>query len=413
MLLRKVPRYIVVLILVWLCLITSLFFDPLTPTLTDANTLASPFRFKSLEICLFFQGQCLAPIPYALGARLFWGIVIPAAVVCLLLFGARFWRQVCPLAWIVQLPRILGLQLNKQHTISRSSWLATNFPYVTFGLFFLGLNVRLLFVNSDRLGLGIALLVISLAALISGFWFSGRTWCQYFCPMIGVEMIYMGVEGALGNPFARKNARLPSKLCQTTDSHGKPKSACDGCRYPCIDLHSDQLYWQQILHPGLKWLYYGYVGLVIGFFGYFFLYSGNSQFLKSGTLWLETHQLSTLFQPGLYLFDQKIHVPKIWAVPLILGASVLIAHHIGCWLENLYKRLPRNRSLSKITLQHHCFSFCTFISFNLLFFMGVRPSLGWLPMMLVNGVSWLLVVVTTLWLCRALLQSVPGAKEPH
>lgn len=411
MLLAKIPRYVIVLVLLWIFLIFSLFFDPLTPTLTDANTLLSPFRFKDLEACLFFQGQCLAPTPYALGARLFWGIVIPVAVVCLLLFGARFWRQVCPLAWIVQLPRILGLKPGRQHTISRNSWLATHFPYVTFGLFFLGLNLRLLFVNSDRLGLGLTLLVISLAALVSGFWFSGRTWCQYFCPMIGVEMIYMGVEGALGNPLARKKSKLPPKLCQTIDNHGKSKSACDGCRYPCIDLHSDRLYWQQILHPGLKWLYYGYVGLVVGFFGYFFLYSGNHEFLKSGTLWLETHQLSTLFQPGLYLFEQKIPVPKVLAVPLILSLSVLVAHRIGCFIENQYKRLPQNQSLTKVALQHHCFSFATFISFNLLFFMGVRPSLGWLPTIVVNAVSWLLVVVITLWLRKALLRSVPKMKE--
>ena len=411
MLFKKVPCYIAILILMWLFLITSLFFDPLTPTLTDANTLASPFRFKSLEICLFFQGQCLTPTPYALGTRLFWGIIIPLAVVCLLMFGARFWRQICPLAWIVQLPRLLGLQPKKQYTISRTSWLATNFPYVTFGLFFLGLNVRLLFVNSDHLGLGIILLLISLAALASGFCFSGRTWCQYFCPMIGVEMIYMGVEGAFGNPFSQKNVRFFPKLCQTIDSHGKPKSSCDGCNYPCVDLHSEKAYWQQILHPGLKWLYYGYVGLIIGFFSYFTLYSGNSQFLKSGALWLEFHQLSTLFEPGFYLFDQEIHIPKILAVPLILGISVLIAYHIGYWLENQYKRLPRNRSRPKVALQHHCFSFCTFISFNLLFFMGVRPSLGWLPTMIVNGVSWLLIVVTTLWLCRALLQPTPKIKS--
>ena len=413
MLFRKVPFYVPILILIWIFLVASLFFDPLTPTLTDANTLSSPFRFKNLEICLFFQGECLTPTPYALGARLFWGIVIPIAVVCLLLFGSRFWRQVCPLAWIAQLPRTLGLQPKQQHTIARNSWLAINFPYVTFGLFFLGLNIRLLFVNSDRIGLGIVLLLISSAALISGFWFRGRTWCQYFCPMIGVEMIYMGVEGAFGNPFARKNAGLPPKLCQTIDSHGKRRSACSGCRYPCMDLHADRLYWQQLLHPGLKWLYYGYVGLIVGFFGYFFLYSGNSQFLKSGTLWLETHQLSTLFQPGLYLFDQEISIPKILAVPLILSLSVLIAHRIGCWLENQYKRLPRNRAVSKTALQHHCFSFCTFISFNLLFFMGVRPSLGWLPTLLVNGASVLLVVVISLWLYRALLRSIPKTMQLH
>ena len=408
MLFNRIPRYAIVSILMWIILIVSLFFDPLTPTLTDSNNLLSPFRLKSLDICLFFQGQCLTSTPYALGARLFWGIVIPAAVVCLLLFGARVWRQVCPLAWIVQLPQILGWQPKKPLTISRTSWLATNFPYVTFGLFFLGLNIRLLFVNSDRLGLGIVLFLISLAALTSGFWFSGRTWCLYFCPMIGVEMLYMGTEGALGNPWPQKSPKLPSKLCQTIDNRGYSKSACVGCSYPCIDLHSERFYWQQILHPGRKWLYYGYIGLVVGFFGYFSLYSGSSQFMKSGAVWLETNQLTTLFQPGFYLFDHTIHIPKALAVPLTLGISVWLGHLVGSFLERQYKQLLRMQHISEVVLQHHCFSFCTFISFNLLFFMGVRPSFGWLPVMVVQGISWLLVVMATLWLYKALLRSVPS-----
>ncbi|NEQ98047.1 MAG: hypothetical protein F6K30_15235 [Cyanothece sp. SIO2G6] len=333
--------------------------------------------------------------------------MIPAAVVCLLLFGPRFWRQVCPLAWIVQLPRIFGLKANRQHQISRTGWLATQFPYITFGLFFLGLNIRLLFVNSDRLGLGLALLFISLAALTSGVWFGGRTWCQYFCPMIGVEMLYMGVEGALGNPLISKSSRFSTNLCQTVDRRGKHKSACVGCSLPCIDLQPDKLYWQQILQPGLKWLYYGYVGLVVGFFGYLFLYSGNHQFLASGAMWLETHQLSTLFQPGLYLLDRAIHIPKVVAVPLTLGVSAGLGYITGCFLESQYKQLPRRRPFPQLALQHHCFSICTFISFNLLFFMGVRPSLGWLPSILLEGTSWGLVCVATMWLCRALLRTVP------
>ena len=407
MIFTKIPHYATVLLLIWIVLIISLFYDPLTPALTDADTLLSPFRFKDLELCLFFQGQCLVPQPYALGARLFWGVVIPIAVVCLLLFGARFWRQVCPLAWLVKLPQILGLSVRNQHAIARTGWLKTQYPYLTFISFFLGLNIRLLFVNSDRLGLGFALLFISLTALISGFWFRGRTWCQYFCPMIGVEMIYMGVEGALGNPLAPKSSRLPTKLCQTVDSQGKPRSACVGCNAPCVDFQADRLYWQQILQPGLKWLYYGYAGLIVGFFGYLFLYSGNRQFLSSGTIWLETHQLLTLFQPGLYVLDRVIYLPKILAVPLALGLSAGLGYCIGYFLERQYKRLPMLQSLPEIALQHHCFSVCTFISFNLLFFIGVRPSLGWLPAIVVKGASWILVSMSVVWLCRALRRPVP------
>jgi hypothetical protein len=42
------------------------------------------------------------------------------------------------------------------------------------------------------------------------------------------------------------------------------------------------------------------VGLVIGFYVYFGLYSGNWQFLFGG-VWNETNQFSTLFAPGFYI----------------------------------------------------------------------------------------------------------------
>lgn len=403
----RVPLYAVIFVLIWLLLITSLFYDPLTPYLTDTSNSMSPFSLENAETCLLFQGQCMTPTTYALGARLFWGMVIPVAVICLLLFGTCFWREVCPLAWIVQIPRILGWRSKKGNLISRHSWLTKYSSYFTFFLFFLGLNLRLLLINSDRLQLGIVLLLISLAALGSGFWFGGRTWCQYFCPMIAVETIYLCTEGALGNPLEPKPSKLPSKLCQVVDSRGQPKNACVGCDRLCADLHFDNLYWQEILHPGRKWLYYGYLGLVIGFFLYFPLCSGNNQYWGSGAVWLEKNQMDMVMQPGFYLFDQVIPIPKIIAVPLTLSLSVLLGYSIGIGLEKTYKRILRRKGFSEFVLQHHCFSVCTFISFNLFYFMGIRPSLGWLPVDLVKVISWFLSVMALIWLYRALRRSVP------
>jgi hypothetical protein len=58
------------------------------------------------------------------------------------------------------------------------------------------------------------------------------------------------------------------------------------------------------------------------------LYSGNWQFL-SGAVWQETNQLATLFEPGFYLKDHAIYIPKFIAVPLSLGFFASITYVIG------------------------------------------------------------------------------------
>jgi hypothetical protein len=49
-------------------------------------------------------------------------------------------------------------------------------------------------------------------------------------------------------------------------------------------------------------------------------------------------------------------------------------------------------------IQHRLYASSTFIAFNFLFFLGVRPTLGWLPNPVQNGLSWLAVLVSSLWL---------------
>jgi hypothetical protein len=150
----------------WGILILSLFYDPISASLSDPNNVLSPFRIQ--QGCLLFQGQCLSPIAYPMGARIFWGMIIPLAIVTIVAFGHEAWRRMCPLAFVSQIPRSLGWQRKRKVVnpetkglryelalIDKTSWLGRNQLYVQSGLLFLGLTVRLLFVNSDRLALGI------------------------------------------------------------------------------------------------------------------------------------------------------------------------------------------------------------------------------------------------------------------
>jgi hypothetical protein len=407
----------------WAILIGSMFYDPLTTQLTDASNLWSPFHIGT--DCIQFQGACLQPEPYDMGARIFWGMIIPSTIVLIFLFGHEAWRRICPLSFIAQLPRALGLQ-HKRLTIkptgdfsyepvkvSKDSWLGRNYLYLQFFLLFFGLNLRLLLVNSDCLALGIYLVSTILLATGVNYWYGGKSWCHYVCPMAPVQIVYTGPRGLLGSePYKEKN-NLTQSMCRTVDREGKEKSACVGCKSSCLDIDIEKSYWEEIHQPDRKLLYYGYFGLIIGFYLYFFLYSGNPNFFAAGS-WREVSQLDTLFNPGFYIANQVIPIPKIVAVPLTLSVCTGLSYGIGLVIEKIYKSniKPSNtvkgqrrifKAFTKV--QHRIFTALTFLSFNTLFFLGIYPSFTWLPSGVEKALTWLVIIASAAWFYRTLKRS--------
>jgi Cyclic nucleotide-binding domain/FHA domain len=403
----------------WGILIISMFYDPISSHLSDPHNTLSPFRLRTGQGCIFFQGECLNPSAYPMGARIFWGMIVPLVVVMLVAFGHEAWRRMCPLAFVSQIPRSLGWQRKRKVVnpetksfryelalVDPNSWLGRNQLYVQSGLLFLGLTVRLLFVNSDRLALGIFLALTLLCALSVGFLFGGKTWCQYFCPMAPVQMIYTGPRGLLGSEAhqAQQNG-ISQSMCRTVDATGQEKSACVSCQSPCIDIDAERAYWDNLKRPDRQMLYYSYLGLAIGFYLYFFLYSGNWNFL-GGAVWTQTNQWSTLLKPGFYLLGQAVPIPKLIAVPLTLSFFCGSTYVLGRFLERSYKRylLDRNRSFNPEIVRHRLFTIFTFLAFNILFFLGVFPTLIWLEP-LRPFVAWGIVIISTIWLYRSLGRS--------
>ncbi|MCU0537386.1 MAG: 4Fe-4S binding protein [Hydrococcus sp. Prado102] len=396
----KIPeRYMHVirwgLTLGWLVLIASLFYDPISAQLTEPNKL-----FGSSDTCFEFQGECRQLTPYPLGARIFWGMVVPLSIITLLVFGHEAWRRICPLSFISQIPRALGWQ--RKHLVKENSWLHRNHSYLQMGLLFLGLNIRLLFVNSDRVLLGIFLLFTILSAITVGFLYGGKTWCNYFCPMAPVQKIYSEPSGLLSSiAHTAPPMSITQSMCRTVDKNGQEKSACVACKSPCMDIDAQNSYWNNIQQSDRKLLYYGYLGLVIGFYLYFWLYSGNWRFL-SGGVWNETNQLATLLSPGFYNNGRTIPIPKLFAVPLTLTFFSSATYAIGLWIEKTSKRYNKRfkHPLPVVQVYHRLFVVFTFAAFNLLFFLGVRPTLGWLPPIVQQLLSWGAILASSLWLFK-------------
>ncbi|BBD60361.1 cyclic nucleotide-binding protein [Nostoc sp. HK-01] len=410
----------------WLTLIFSLFYDPVSVWLTDPSNTLSPFhlhpeKYLDPDDCVKLQDVCLPQPPYAMGARIFWAMVLPIGIMILILFGHEFWRRICPLYFFSQIPRALGIQRKRKVVnpdtgniryelagVEKESWLGRNYLYLQMFLFYLGLNIRILFVNSDRTAMALFLLFTIASSIAVGYLFKGRSWCQYICPMAPVQMFYTGPRGLLGSDAHLKPPQsITQSMCRSVDTSGKEKSACVSCQSPCIDIDSERSYWEGITRHDQKVVFYTYFGLMFGFYLYYFLYAGNWEYYYSGAWTHEDGQLSSLLNPGFYIYQQAIPIPKIIASPITLAVCAGLSYLICQTLENVYRAFlkRKGRNISEEDILHVCFVLCTFISFNVFFSFGGRPNISLFPSWFILILNAFIVLVSSLWLHRSLGRS--------
>lgn len=412
---RTMHRVRWVLALGWVVLIASLFYDPFTPFLTDPSNLSSPFRLDP-KSCIKIRENCIDQQPYSLSILIWWAMIVPAGILVLTTLGHEFWRRICPLSFFSQIPRALGIQRKRKVvdpvtqevryelvTVGEHSWLGQNHLYVQFGLFIVGLGVRILFVNGDRTALAYFLIGTIISAIIIGYLYAGKSWCNYFCPMAPVQMIYTGPRALLGSK-AHVTPGVTQSMCRTVDNAGQEKSACVGCKVACIDIDAEKSYWQELQKPGRRLVQYGYLGMVVGFYLYYFLYAGNWDYYFTGAWTHEEHLLHRVFDPGFYINGHAIAIPKAIAVYLTYGILVAITFALGLILEKLYRQYARYRgkAVSAEQAQHFSFTIFTVVSFWAFFSYGARPSLNRLPTVLVLAFNALVVLIGAIWMFRTL-----------
>ena len=400
-----------VLVVGWLLLIASLFYDPISAHLTDPNTsFFSPLkddlliRAASPETCIRLQGECIkgGTVPYQAGARIFWGFIVPTGFAIIFVLGHEFWRRICPLYFLSQIPRALGIKPKKQ--ISQNKWLIENHLYLQFVLFFIGLNMRILFVNSARPVFGGFLLFTIGAAIIMNLFYGGRSWCHYVCPFGMVQMVLTGPRGLLGSEAQKQPPKtITQSMCRTFDKEtGKEKITCISCKSPCMDIDSEKAYWEQIHKPGRKLVQYGYLGLVCGYFVYYFLYSGNFDYYFSGSWTHEKGQVSKIFNPGFYIGGHALPIPKLLASPLTLAAMAGIFFVVISQIEKMYGAYlkKQNPDIDRKIITHRVFTVVTFVAVNCFFVYGGRPEILRFPTFIQLFFNFLVPLVSTFWLYR-------------
>lgn len=332
----------------------------------------------------------------------------------LLVFGHEAWRRICPISGWMQIPRRLGTQLRQKlfnrrsgkidrpvYTVASGSWLERNAWYPPFVILVIGVALRMTLYNSDAFMLGVFLVALLVAAMLTGLLTGGKTWCHYFCPLSPVQRIYSEPGGLLESQAHLDDASVTKSTCRSLDG----KSACIGCKVNCPDIDLEKHYWEDIQNKSRKHVYYGYFGLVIGFFLYYRLYAGNWEFLLSGG-WAVEKLCYACTNPGFYDMGFLSAIPRIIAAPLTLLACILGS--IGFWtaVEKLALKTSHKtgHTLGGDRLQHELFVFITFLTIIIFYGFGVEMNLANNPV-LKNFCHVAVMFLATIWMLTSIRRS--------
>lgn len=365
-----------VLLICWCSLIISL----LIPTLVLPESLV-PNCEPDYSGCLMHRQP---------GNRLFWGVIVPTGLLILVVVSHELWRRVCPLAFVSQTARFLGMQrkaVNKRGRLETvkvrpDSWLAQHHIELQWTLLIGGLCLRLLAVNSSPVGLALLLIFTCLAAAFIGWFYSGKAWCQYICPMGPVQTILTGQRGALGGAaHIGSTTKITQSMCRSIAESGREQSACVACQTSCIDIDAERHYWQLLRGKrGLAWAWYSYPGLILMFFELMMAVE------KEMT---PNHSELTFLRNGLWAFDATLPLraldplyswlplPRLIAIPLLLVFACSISVSLFQVIEHSFSRLNEKAAVTSAAdlAISRTRLLASFLSINC-FFWFVDPSQG-------------------------------------
>ncbi len=392
----------------WFMLAVSvlLFASLLTPSLTVPLSSVPAQCAESGDLACQVQRQP--------GVRLLWGTVIPTGLL-LMVLGHEIWRRICPLSFVSQLGRALGLQRTRVGKggkpqvlkVEPQSWLGQHHVQLQWSLLITGLTLRLLVVNGDPFWLAIMFIATFLAAIVVGWAFGGKTWCHYICPVAPVEFVVNGMRGFLDSPAHVGNrSKITQSMCRTISSDGREKSACIACQAPCIDIDSERVFWQTLRGKrGLSWAWYSYPGLVISFFLLMNATGAGSGFVNNKIGYLRSGEWAYdagLPHRALLPLTDALPIPRLLLIPIALTAAGMLSVLLFRGLERVLRLRYKRKKVSQhaeLAIQHARL-LATFLAINS-FFWFVDPLQGALGP---NGgqiVRSFVLIVMSAWLYRS------------
>jgi hypothetical protein len=308
---------------------------------------------------VFIALPILTSLFQAYAGGVVWTIVIASLPVFIVLVGYHRWRRICPLAFMAQLPARLAYP----GTRKAGPWLEAHYYYVAFAAFFVSLWLRLIATNGDGYAISVFIMLLSLTALLVGRVYTGKTWCNYLCPLSFIEKIYTEPHG----------------LRDTPNSQCVP---CTACKKACPDINEENGYWKEIGSRPKRWVYYAFPGLVFGFYLYFYLQSGTWHYYFSGAWTRQPGLVYTAFLPGDSPWTAGFFflpaVPRALAATLTLALWSLTGLLFFSQLERLVGAW-RGRCRDDTRVRHVTMSLAAFTAFITFYSFAGAPTLRLVP----------------------------------
>jgi CRP-like cAMP-binding protein/HEAT repeat protein len=295
--------------------------------------------------------------------RIFWTMALPLVPFFMVAFGYYVWRRMCPISMFAK----LGARLPRTKQRRVPPWFERWGYMVIFGTMFFSLGVRLLFINGSGMWLSIWLLIILASAFITGVIFTGKTWCNFLCPIAIIEKVYTEPTG-MG-----PGARADNSQCKR----------CTACKRHCPDIDVEMGYWKEKDVFSRRMATYGWPGLVFAFYFAYWLYKGHWGYYFDGTWTREPHEWRNIFGPGFFFAP---FIPKIVAVYLSLLGPTVISWLLFFGIERLLtRRFGPERGV------HYSLSLAAFTAFNVFYIFAGQPTWRKFP-----GGAWLVSFVAVM-----------------
>ena len=320
-----------------------------------------------------------------LAGRIVWTIVVAALPLFIVLVGYHRWRRICPLAFFAQIP----VRMRWPGTRRASAWSEKNYYLITASIFFVSLWLRLIATNGDGHAIFVFFILLSLAALIIGAIYTGKTWCNYICPVSFIEKIYTEPQG----------------LRETSNSQCEK---CSACKKFCPDINEENGYWKEIALDSKRAVYFAFPGLVFAFYFYYYLQAGTWDYYFSGRWTNEPGLISAAFLPGPnpastgFFFLPAVPRALAAAITLLLGALVsFLVFSAG--ERAMERRLEQREATDAYRARHVMFSASAFTAFVIFYSFAGQPSLRKLTFLPAPQLMSIIVVLTaTVFLLKRL-----------
>ena len=362
------------------------------PPESDDEWWIKPIKWVALAV--FVTVPVFAMLVQSFAGRVVWTMVVAALPLFIVLAGYHRWRKICPLAFFSQIPVLL----RRPGTSKASEWLERKYYYVTFGVFFVSLWLRLIATNGDGRAIATFFVLISFAALVFGAFYTGKTWCNYICPLSFIEKIYTE----------------PHDLRETENSQC---SKCTACKKFCPDINEENGYWKEIGSRAKRFVYFAFPGLVFGFYFYYYLQSGTWAYYFGGKWTDEPMVMHTALFPGVSASTAGFFflpvLPRAVASIVTLGICALtsfalfslLEHFIGTWLRR------RDAEMDEHRVRHVMFTLAAFTAFLTFYTFAGAPTLWRLPWVFPHLFLIVVVLTATLFLVRRLRRTQKSFAE--